>query len=325
MIDKRTEISQKIKAVLTDVVSSVGDITDVGVYDVHHQLRISIESTVGFDFWDDDDFDKLEQIIVNSPKTPVDFIHFKLERFYCIVRPIRHGTYWIFIFQKIFKPGGFIQPFSQWEQQILDLIHQIDDTGALLLKDLQNGFDPLLKSLTGDTIIGVSYYLYPNTIYNHHQEPFHHISDGVDLEMRSGRVIGISWDRQFVNFNLSVIDKSLEYHLLTPTIARVNMTHHPSWHPIIEKTIQQVEMYGGWVVTTPSQESDVTSEDTRQYYPQDMKIVLDNGSHLYISASMYLLECDCFLRAMDNLSIFFDEDTAKRYLPSFIDDDQSET
>ena len=138
---------------------------------------------------------------------------------------------------------------------------------------LENGFDPSLKNLTGDTIIGVYYYLHLNTIHNQHRQPFHHMSDGVDLEMGSGRVIGISWDSQFVNFNLSVIYKSLECHLLAPTIARVDMTHHPSWHPIIEKTIQQVEMYEGWVVAT----SGATSEDTRQHYPQDMKFGIRSG------------------------------------------------
>ena len=126
MTNRISEISQEIEGVLKDLVSSVGDITDVGVYDVHHQLRISIESVSGFDFWDDDAFDKLEQIIVNSPKTPVDFINFKLKRSSCIVRPMRHGTYWILVFQTNIKLGGLIHPYSKWEQKILDLLHQID-------------------------------------------------------------------------------------------------------------------------------------------------------------------------------------------------------
>ncbi len=193
------------------------------------------------------------------------------------------------------------------------------------MADLQNNFDTLLKSLVGDTIIGVHYYLYPNTVYDQYQEPLHHINDGIDLEMGSGRVIGISWDRQFVDFNLSIIDKSLASNLLNPKITRVDMTQHRNWYPFVNKSIQQAQMYWRGVVTKSGQDSDDMSKATPQSYPQDMGFVFDGGSHLYISASMYLPECKCFLSAMDSVSIFFDDDTARQCLPSFIDDDQPKT
>ncbi len=128
MTNQKSKISQEIKAILHDVILSVGDITDVGVYDVHHQLRISVEYTNGFDFWDDDAFDKLDQIIINSPKTPTDFIYFKLGNFYCVVRPIRQGTYWIFVYRINQRLDGLIPPYSQWQQKILHLIEQMDST-----------------------------------------------------------------------------------------------------------------------------------------------------------------------------------------------------
>lgn len=218
------------------------------------------------------------------------------------------------------------------------------------MSDAQKEYGALLQSFVGETLSQVIYYEYRDpsneVSFERFNKPFHDLHDGLDLIMKSSRILGITWGKQFAYFDIEVKEGALKYDERYPDHYAYNATNHDIWKQYINKQILNIASH--WRQNIGIQESnshietdkyqwlpivfrylldnvsnilptteDISSESTMTNYityPQDIIVTLEDDAHLYISASMYEPNCDCFIPGMDNLTLIFDDKTANQYL-----------
>ncbi len=166
-------------------------------------------------------------------------------------------------------------------------------------------FEERVAALCGERIAQVRYFeiSYENdqTGWDTYKDRFHILDFGLDLEMESGRIVGFIWDREFVQYNISMRHGTIQDDLLTCAIRDV--TTDPAWFGLLHKRIDSVQIYWGeWII-----------DGAQVWYPQDVEVGFETGAKVYLCASQYREEQDGFDSSMDEITVIFREDMARLY------------
>lgn len=200
-----------------------------------------------------------------------------------------------------------------------------------MMQGIDRGYIDLVNSFVGETIESIYYYDDYEGSYQQYAEYnsyFHDVAIGADIVMQSGRVLGITHGGKLASFHVDIQDSALEWPKDFEQIKRYNVTQHPMWQPLIGNTITTIDTHWSWwTIEAPENKFGTEQlheshakqlkidipEDKRKYYPDDLVFSFQDNAKLFISAVMYLEDYDFFVLTLVNLSIVFDEATAKRY------------
>ncbi len=212
-----------------------------------------------------------------------------------------------------------------------------------------------VAALCGERIAQVRYFEinYENdqTGWDTYKDRFHILDFGLDLEMESGQVYGFIWDREFVQYNISMRDGSIRDDITDCAVRDV--TTEPAWAGLLHTPITEAQVYWGTWEETGSegftrQEIEAALRTTRAakpqdqaadglsfqdqlamlktlgatrpkgpvkyiHYPQDIVITIASGDKIYLCASQYREEQDGFDSSIDEITVIFREDIARHY------------
>ena len=162
-------------------------------------------------------------------------------------------------------------------------------------------YENLLKSFVGKTIVQVFYADDPDdedkTQYDSLEKPFHNINYGIELRTSSGSLLYLTWGSQFVQYGVDLYINNSESPEILWDVSTI-----PEWKDSIGQRIRSIKVFWSWFL-----------DNAQEHFPQDIEIILDNGSSYYISASCYMLLDDSFSPAADEITIFFDLAEAQKY------------
>ena len=169
-------------------------------------------------------------------------------------------------------------------------------------KEFENQF----KAFIGKRINRVIYYevnYKDEKQYWNYNPSFDSLDFGLDLIMETDESFGIIWGKEFYQYGISLIKKSLRNELNQSKAIDVSTISR--WKNLLYNEIESFQVIWSWV-------REVGLFKKKIYYPQDLVLNFKNQQKVYISA-LEIQENDAVMRMSDNLTIIFDSGTAKQY------------
>ena len=183
----------------------------------------------------------------------------------------------------------------------------------LCLKNMtKEEFEFRVESLVGEQIERVRYFeLNYEDIKNRNNNPdFDSLEYGLDFEMMSGVIKGITWGNEFVQYGISIIS-SLATELKESKSKNIDVSANNRWLDIIGRKIESVEVKWGWV-----KESGFFKK--KIFYPQDFVLRFTGDKVVYIS-SLEICGKSHFggtdhIDGTDHITVFFNKAIASKYI-----------
>ncbi len=130
---------------------------------------------------------------------------------------------------------------------------------------------------------------------------FDSLDFGLELQTNEGDSFWITWGQEFYLYNIAVERNTSDDR---SRMRKWNVTHESRWFRLIGKQIIEVQTYWSWVERVSEQGWE------RFDFPQDLRITFETGETVYISA-FEIWPDGSYNGFTDNITVFFDEDTAK--------------
>lgn len=170
----------------------------------------------------------------------------------------------------------------------------------------RTGFESLAKQLVGERIRGVNYFEIDygaGREYWNQDSEYDSLDFGLDLEMASGRIWGIIWGSEFVQYGISILPFSLHSEL--GTYHHVDVSDQSRWAGYIGCTIENVQI--AWANGVAYRNGKYEGE----FYPQELILSFSSGGPVCIAA-LEIRESSHYGMS-DNITVFFDSSAAARY------------
>ena len=173
----------------------------------------------------------------------------------------------------------------------------------------KNAFENQFLNLIGKRIIRVRYYEieYPESEHMWQCDSrYDSIDFGLDLLCDDDSLFAISWGSEFCKYGIS-LDQSF-----LPTskgYRSIDVSNISRWHDFINTKITDIKIIWSWAIESDSPKQKI-------YYPQDLILSFDNGRNVFISA-LQIDTDDSFMGMTDNITVFFDKDTASKFKVQF--------
>ena len=136
---------------------------------------------------------------------------------------------------------------------------------------------------------------------------FDSLDFGLDLEMDDGAVFQFLWGWGFVEHDIALNNpERTPEEIAAWRVWEVSETSR--WHDFVGKRISSIDVF--WSGTRAS------TDDQWTEYPQDLRLTFETGQRVYLSA-LEIWDDGGFVGQQDNLTVFFDEATAKEFLVDF--------
>jgi hypothetical protein len=168
-------------------------------------------------------------------------------------------------------------------------------------------FEQHAQALCGQRIAKVRYfeinYEDGQLGWNYYGNRFDTLDFGLELEMESGELFDVIWDKEFVQYNLSLRNGSLREEFLNGIVAVRDVTTEPNWRRLQHQPISEVRVY--W----SRQEVD----GVRTFYPQTIEITFAEADKVYLSAASYRPSRDELWSVSDDVLVIFRDEVAQRY------------
>lgn len=132
---------------------------------------------------------------------------------------------------------------------------------------------------------------------------FDSLDFGLDIEMVSEKNFSFTWGSEFYQYGISLKAENLSQ--IVPDANKIEVTNISRWTDKIGLSIVDAKITWSWV-----KESGLFKK--KIYYPQELTLTFSDCSKVIISA-LEIRE-DEPLSLADNITIFFNEHTAKQYL-----------
>ena len=167
-----------------------------------------------------------------------------------------------------------------------------------------NKYEKPIRELIGKSISDVNYYEidYGEPMWN--EIDYHSLDYGIELVTTDKSKFYFVWGNEYIQYDLKFRKGNILTEFSTENGAKkYNTTSNQKWTELIGTKISGIEScWSYW---------SLINEGKRNYYPQDVRIEFENGKEIWISA----LEIrDENINGMaDNLTVVFDEKTAKKY------------
>ena len=125
------------------------------------------------------------------------------------------------------------------------------------------------------------------------------------LELRTGEedAFWISWGHEFFQYDIEVERNTQDDR---SRMRMWNVSRESRWQPLLGKKITGVHTYWSWVEQTSGQGRE------RIQFPQDLAVSFETGATVYLSA-FEIWQDGSSNGFADNITVFFDEATAKEY------------
>lgn len=164
-------------------------------------------------------------------------------------------------------------------------------------------FENIVMRLQGRRVMRVYYYEIPyeTGAPSWNRDVMDTLDFGLELEVESGQIFSITWGDEFVQYGISISENSLTMNVIDVRVWDVTMASR--WSSIIGQMIVDIDTYWSWV----------ESDDERQYYPQDIRLVFESGQSVFLSAAQYVEDSDELLGFADEVTVIFSDDVARHY------------
>lgn len=162
------------------------------------------------------------------------------------------------------------------------------------------------KSLMGKSIVRIVYHE-----IDYEDGQFHFFDDsrfdtldyGLEIRLDTGENISIIWGAEFYQYGISLNNSAMSAILSSSRSLDVSKTSRCKY--IINRMITSVDVFWSWCEESGKPES-------RIYYPQDLLIGFEKEQQIIISA-LEIREGDWSIGMTDNITLFFDAETAKLF------------
>ena len=167
----------------------------------------------------------------------------------------------------------------------------------------KNTFESICQELVGQEITKVTYYEldYGTESYWNDNPRFHSLDFGLDLETKQGNCFGIKWGKEFAHYGVSIKKESLKHSL--GDVKSFSASETIQWQKIINIKIVNVNVFWNWIQS---------GNEAKRFYPQDLVLEFGNGQKVLIS-TLEIRNDGSFWGAMNHITVFFDEETAKQF------------
>jgi hypothetical protein len=173
------------------------------------------------------------------------------------------------------------------------------------LKTTIQDYEKPIKELIGKTISKVNYYEidYDGKPYWDEIE-FHSLDYGVEMIMTDNSSYYFIWGNEVTQYDVKFRKGSILNEFgrdYNPN--KYTVESHPKWKELTGIGITSIESF--WT------HWNFTNTNTLHFYPQDVKILFENGKEIWISA-LEIRENSIF-GMQDHITIIFDQKTADKY------------
>lgn len=163
----------------------------------------------------------------------------------------------------------------------------------------------LVKAIEGETLLSVEYF---EIDYGGPQTDFTEKSDydcldfGVNLKMLSGKIFGLIWGSEFLQYGVSVLEAPIQSEV--NEYRQIDVTHSSNWSQIVGNEVRDAYVVWHW-------EKEVGPFKKKTYYPQSIALKFKSSQIVIISALE--IEHNRHWGMADNIVVFFSQASANKF------------